>query len=125
MNTKYMNMDNKLKYSFDDEPIDKFCYDLKNKKIELHFSAYYDLADDVYMEKPCVWVLENWEYAKSRVGDELKLYDLNKHIGVFRMILYMGYNDNGELEMLADTLDGRYITFFFKDPQLKILSEPV
>ena len=36
-------MEKKLEYSFDDEPVSKFCYDLGGKKIELHFKGYYDL----------------------------------------------------------------------------------
>lgn len=113
-------MENKLEYSFDDEPVSKFCYDLDNKKIEVHFKGYYDLIKDMYIENPCIWVLENWDYAKSRIGDEQKLYDLNKHIGVFGLILYMKYNDDKELEMLINTVDNRYLTLFFKDPKLNL-----
>jgi len=113
-------MEKKLGYSFDDEPVSKFCYDLDNKKIEVHFKGYYDLISDVYVEKPCTWVLENWEYAKSRIGDELKLYDLDKHIAIFRLILYMKYNANKELEMLINTVDNKYITLLFKDPELSL-----
>lgn len=74
----------------------------------------------MYIDAPCTWVLENWEYAKSTVGDEKKRYDLNKHIGIFSLILYMKYNDDSELEMLVNTVDNRCITLFFKDPRLKL-----
>jgi hypothetical protein len=113
-------MENKLEYSFDDEPISMFCYDLDNKKIEVHFKGYYDLIKDVYIEAPCIWVLENWEYAKSRIGDEQTLCDLNKQIGIFSLILYMKFNNNKELEMLVNTVDNRYFTLFFKNPQLSL-----
>lgn len=118
-------MEKKLTYSFDDEPVSKFCYDLDNKKIEVHFNGYHDLTRDMYVEKPCIWVLENWEYAKSRPGDEPKLYDLSNHAGIFSMILYMKYNDGKELEMLVNTVDNRYITLFFKDPELSFSDKMV
>lgn len=113
-------MEKKLEYSFDDEPVSRFCYDLDSKKIEVHFKGYYDLIKDMYIEKPCTWIVENWEYARSRLGDELKLYDLSKHIGIFSLLLYMNYNDDKELEILVNTVDNRYITLFFKDPELSL-----
>jgi hypothetical protein len=113
-------MEKKLEYSFDDEPVSKFCYDLDNKRIEVYFKGYYDLNKDIYIEAPCIWILENWEYAKSRIGDEHKLNDLNKNIGVFNLILYMKYNNDKELEMLVNTADNRYLTLFFKDPKLSL-----
>ena len=113
-------MENKLKYSFDDEPISRFCYD--NKRIEIHFKGHYDLIKDVYVEGGCIWTLKDWIYAKSKIGDEQQLHDLNRHIGVFSLILYMKYNDNNELEMLVSTIDRRYVTLFFKDPKLSLES---
>lgn len=113
-------MKKKLEYSFDDEPVSKFYYDLDNPKIEVHFKGYYDLATDAYIDNACVWVLENWQYAKCVVGNEAKLYDLNTKMGIFRLILYMKYNDLEELEMLVETVDNRYLTMFFKDPILSL-----
>lgn|SRR5690554_4959893 len=113
-------MEKKLEYSFDDEPVSKFCYDLDTQKIEVHFRGHYDLIKDTYLDAPCIWVIENWEYAKCTLGDEQERYDLNKHIGVFSLILYMKYNDNKELEMLVNTVDNRYLTLFFKDPKLSL-----
>ena len=113
-------MEKKLEYSFDDEPVSKFCYDLDNNKIEVHFKGYYDLVKDTYTDAPCIWVLENWEHGKIRIGDESKLCDLNKAIGIFSLILYMKYNDKKELEMLVNTVDNRYLTLFLKDPKLSL-----
>lgn len=113
-------MEEKLEYSFDDEPVAKFCYDLSSKQIQIHFKRYYDLVNDKYIETPCIWVLENWEYGKIKLGDEPKLYDISKSIGIFSLILYMKYNDGKELEMLVNTIDNRYITLFFKDPKLSL-----
>tara|TARA_R110002020_G_scaffold466285_2_gene688734 strand:- start:828 stop:1172 length:345 start_codon:yes stop_codon:yes gene_type:complete len=113
-------MERKLEYSFDDEPVSKFCYYLETQKIEVGFKGYYDLIKDKYIDVPCIWVFENWEFAKSSVGDEQKKYDLSKHIGIFSLILYLKYNDDKELEMLVNTVDSRYITLFFKEPQLSL-----
>ena len=113
-------MENNLYYSFDDEPVSKFCYDIDNKRVETYFKGYYDLNKDAYTEMPCIWIIENWKDAKSKLGDEQKLYDLNKHIGVFSLILYLKYNDDNDLEMLVNTLDNRYITLFFKEPTLSL-----
>jgi hypothetical protein len=113
-------MEKKLKYSFDDEPVSRFCYDLDSKRIEIYFKRYYDLIKNMYIEKPCAWVIKNWSDAKSRIGDELKLYDLNKHIGIFSLLLYTKYNNEEELEILINTVDNRYVTMFFKDPELNL-----
>lgn len=114
-------MEMKLKYSFADEPVSKFCYDLSTQKIEVHFNGHYNLINDAYVNAPCIWVVESWQYAKCMLGDEQKRYDLNKHIGVFSLILYMNYNDDAELEMLVNTVDNRYITMFFKEPKLSLI----
>lgn len=50
-------MERKLEYSFDDEPISKFCYDLETQKIRVHFRGYYDLIKDAYIDAPCIWFL--------------------------------------------------------------------
>lgn len=57
-------MERKLEYSFDDEPISKFCYDLETQKIRVHFRGYYDLIKDAYIDAPCIWFLYNWQYVK-------------------------------------------------------------
>lgn len=113
-------MNRELEYTFDDEQVSKFCYDLDTEKVEVYFEGYYDLIKDADVDAPCIWTIEDWEYAKSVLGNEQKRYDMNWHIGIFRLILYMKYNDNQELEMLVETLDNRYVTFFFKDPTLSL-----
>lgn len=115
-------MKSRLEYSFDDEPVSKFCYDISNKRIEVHFTGYYELLkENSFINGSCTFVIENWKEAKSRVGDEERLYELNKHIGVFSMILTMELKDDGLLEMLVSTIDNRYVTFFFKDAQLRLI----
>ncbi|KAB2916134.1 MAG: hypothetical protein F9K23_08470 [Bacteroidetes bacterium] len=116
-------MKKKIGYSFDDERVCKFCYDLDNKKIEVHFGGHYDQVKDEYIDAPCIWIIEDWEYAKCMLGDEQKRHDLNKYISIFSLILYMKYNDNKELEMLVNTVDSKYITLFFKSPKLSLMEK--
>jgi hypothetical protein len=113
-------MEKKLEYSFDDEPVSKFCYELECKKIELNFKGYFDLLEDKYKETPCIWTIENWNEAKCKIGDDAKLYEIEKSIGIFTLILYMKYYEDERLEMLINTLDNRYITLFFKKPNLSL-----
>ncbi len=42
-------------------------------------------------------------------------------MGIISMILYMKYNEKEELEMLIYTVDNRYITLFFVQPQIDLL----
>jgi len=113
----------KLNYSFDDEPIVKFSYDKANKRIEINFDGYYNLDKDKYLEEPCIWIIENWEYAKCRIGDDLEMFDLVEKIGIFSLILYMKYSEDEVLEIIVNTFDNRYLTIFFKKPKfcLKLL----
>ena len=111
--------DDRLKYSFDDKRVSKFsCAD--GKKIELHFEGYYDLIGGVYMDTPCIFVIENWEYAKSMTGDDQRRYDIYKYMEILSLILYMKYNDDNELEMLVKNTNDRYVTLFFKNPKLSL-----
>lgn len=64
------------------------------------------------MEVPCIWTIENWKEAKCKIGDDTKLYDIDKSIGIFSLILFMKYENEG-LEMLINTMDNRYLTIFF------------
>lgn len=114
-----------LEYSFDDEPVSKFNYDLASRKIEAYFNGYFDLQKNEYIDLPCKFIIENWEYARSLVGDEQKQYDIGEQIGFFTLILYMKYNDDNELELLVNTVDNRYLTIHFKSPKLSLTLCPV
>ncbi len=114
-------MEDKFEFSFDDEVADKFCYDIGEKKIEIHFSGYQNLlTGGVFLDSPCIFVIEKWKSAKCRLGDEKKRYDLNDQIGVIDMILYMKKAGN-DLEMLVITLDSRYLTILFSEPVVTLI----
>jgi hypothetical protein len=112
-------MEKKLTFAFDDEPVGKFCYDMNNKKIEIHFTGHYDLQKGSFIEGACTFVIENWKTGKSKLSDDPKLYELNKHFGVFRIILSMQFNGD-QLEILVNTVDDRYVLFFFSEPELTL-----
>lgn len=111
-------MENKLRYSFDDEVASKFCYDMENKKIEVYFTGYSD-EKERFLDKPCIFSISNWTEAKSKIGDEEKLFPLDRNIGIFSMILYVKY-DYDKLEMLVNTIDDKYITLFFTNPKINL-----
>lgn len=108
-------MINKLEYSFDDEPVNKFSYDIQKKRIEVYFSDYFDVLKNEYFEIPCIFIIEDWKEAKSKVWNEEKLYPLNNHIGIFSMILHMEIKE-GNLEMIVNTINDKYISLLFIKP---------
>jgi len=112
-------MANNLEFSFDDEPVRKFFYDIHNKIIQVHFSGYYDLQKNTLIDGPCTFTIANWKEAKCRIGDDDRLHEIDKHMGIFSMILSMRLIGD-QLEILVNTLDNRYLTLFFKDPDLKL-----
>ncbi len=110
-------MENKLEYSFDDEFVSKFCYDIDNKKIEIHFIACYDLQKNERIKKPCSWIIENWSEAQSKIDGGTKFQELDKHIGIFSMILSAELKGDN-LELYVNTIDNRYMTLLFINPYM-------
>ncbi len=112
-------MEDKIEHSFEDQPVSKFCYDIDNKRIEVHYNWYYDLLKSKYIEKSWIYIIENWKEAKSKVVDNERLYPLERHIGIFSMILHMEIK-NRNLEIVVITIDNRYITLIFLEPKLSL-----
>jgi hypothetical protein len=112
-------MERKLEYSFDDEVANKFCYDMDNKKIEIHFGGYYDALSNQYVDKPCIWIIENWIDAKSKLSSEISYSDLEQHLGIVSMVLSAEINKT-TLKLTVNTIDNRYIDLLFDNPQLKL-----
>jgi len=113
-------MNKKLEYSFDDEVVNKFCYYMDKNKIEIHFGGYYDTLSGQYIDKPCVWLIENWTEAKSKLSSENTYTDLEKNLGIISMVLSSEINDT-ILELTVNTTDNRYIDLFFDNPQLNLM----
>ena len=110
-------MDKKLEYSFDDEVANKFCYDMDKNKIEIHFGGYYDALNGQYIDKPCIWIIENWTEAKSKLSSESTYTDLEKNLGIISMVLSLEINDT-IFELTVNTTDNRYIDLLFDNPQI-------
>lgn len=113
-------MENKFGYSFDDEAVSRFFYDMDNKKFEVCFTGLND-EKERFLDKPCIFNISDWSEAKSKVGDEEKLYPLDRNMGVFSMILYIKYEGN-TLELLVNTIDNRYITLFFTNAKIRLIN---
>jgi hypothetical protein len=112
-------MGKKLEYSFDDEVANKFCYDMDKNKIKIHFGGYYDALSSQYIDKPCIWIIENWADAKSKLSSESTYTVLEKHLGIISMVLSSEINDT-TLELTVNTTDNRYIDLLFDNPQLEL-----
>ncbi|MEO6302269.1 MAG: hypothetical protein ABIP51_03745 [Bacteroidia bacterium] len=107
----------KIEYSFADEVASKFCYDMDNKKIEIHFTGYLDLINKKHVENLCVLIIDNWKNAKCKVDGEKKFDKLDKHIGIISMILSLE-KQNDELVLYVNTIDNRYLTLIFIESKL-------
>ncbi len=114
-------MTNQFNYAFDDEVVSKFCYDIdNNKRIDIFFTGYIDLIENQYFsDRPCTFIIEDWQEAKSQIGDDPKRYPLDRHMGIFSLILYMKLQED-KLEMMVNTLDERFITLIFKEPKIRL-----
>lgn len=112
-------MTTKLEYSFDDEYVTKFCFDMENNKIEIHFRAYFDLAKNERIITPTIWIIENWTKAKSKLSSESIYADLENNLGIISMVLSLEINDTC-LELTVNTTDNRYVDLIFDNPQLNL-----
>lgn len=106
-----------MKYTFDDEVISKFCYDIINKKIEIYFEAYYDLNLGESLNQPCILIIENWVNAKSKFVGDAKFHELEKHLGIFSMILSLE-EKNDDLEIIVNTINNTYLELIFIKPHI-------
>jgi len=105
-------MNIKIEISFSDIPVSKFCYDIDGKKIEIYFPGYYDVQSGDYVEQNCCCVISNWKEGKSKVYNDDIFFDLDKHIGIFSLLLHIVHS-NEFLEMIINTIDDRYIVLRF------------
>ncbi len=112
-------MENKLEYSFDDEVVSKFCYDMFEKKIDIYFTGYSDtIKNECFLDKNCVLTIENWSSAKSKIDNPNDIYDykdLDVYIGVFSMILHIE-KQGEDLYLSVNTINDKYISLLFIKP---------
>jgi len=110
-------MNIKIEISFSDIPVSKFCYDIDGKKIEIYFPGYHYVQSGDYIEQNCCCVISNWEDAKSKVYNDDIFFNLDKHVGIFSLILHVEYC-NDILEITVSTIDDRYIVLRFVAPEV-------
>ncbi len=108
-----------LNYSFDDEPVIKFSYDIQNKIIEVYFERCFSMNENKFIESVSILRIQQWESAYSLLPDIEKKYGLDNNMGIFSMIYYMKFSDS-RLEIFVNTIDNRYITFLFDNPKCEI-----
>ena len=105
-------------FNFDDEPIHRFCCDFDKLKIELGFNSYY--KDSIYIEKPCLLIIEKWKSAKSKICTESRFYDFPEKLGIFWMLLYVEQVES-IVKFIVDTIDGRLLDVHIDNPIIKII----
>ena len=110
----------KWDYSFDDESVTKFSYDLVNKRIEIHFIGYFDEIKDKYFDVPCAFIVENWIEAISQIFDYKRSFPLNHNLGIIHSIFYMQFVEE-RFEMFVETLDKRLVLLIFDKPKLSLI----
>ena len=110
-------MNIKIEISFSDVPVSKFCYDIDGKKIEIYFPGYHDVQSGDYVEQNCRFVISNWEDARSKVYNDDIFFNLDKHIGIFSLLLHVVHS-NDILEITVNTVDDRYIVLRFVAPEV-------
>ena len=105
-----INKDGSFEYEFADDIVTKFCYNSSANQIEVQFEGYYE--DEKYIESPCSLIIENWKEAKSKLHGEKRYDFLERHLGIFSMILDVE-NSLEELKLSINTVDDKYIELLF------------
>jgi len=104
--------------SFEDEVANKFCYDIDQKKIDVHFDGYNFKNESI--QESCVLIIESWTTAKAKLNSEKKYIDLENHIGVISMIFDFELAED-KLHLTINTLDNRYLDIYFENPKVKCM----
>ena len=113
-----------IKNAFSDDWVQAFSYQIYNKKIEIYFDRYFDSYEEILKDVTCKFVIWDWHSAYSvpyevEYNDVVK-QDLDKNMGIFFMIMDMELRDDF-FEIIVNTIDGRFVKFFFQNPKLDIV----
>jgi hypothetical protein len=115
-----------LAYSFVDEVASKFCYDLDNKRLEIHFTGCWEIATKHYYEGPCCLLIHQWTDARcqdaSYQGSNVlpRCIPLEAGMGIVSMLLSFQWIGQ-ELELQVSTLDRRYLLLQFSNPSVEVV----
>ena len=112
-----INKDNSFDYEFADEVVTKFSYDSILNQIQVQFEGYYE--NENYVESPCILIIEDWKKAKSKLHGEDSYDSLEKHLGIFSMILSLE-NSLDKLELSINTVDDKYLELLFEQPKVRV-----
>jgi hypothetical protein len=110
-----------LAYSFDDEVASKFCYDIKQKHLEIHFTGCWELATQRYHQGPCSLLIHQWRAAHCQEEAVSKRFiPLEQGMGIVSLLLAVTWVDE-QLELLVNTLDDRYLLLRFNNPVVEVV----
>ena len=112
-----INKDGSFHYEFADEIVTKFCYNSCLNEIAAQFEGYYE--DESYIEQPITLIIKKWKIAKSRLHGEKQYDSLERHLGIFNMILSLE-NCSDKLELSINTINEKYIELLFEQAVVRI-----
>lgn len=112
-------MNSIFNYSFSDEIVIKFCYDLKTKIISISFDSYYDLTKEQSVNGHCIFTIKKWEKALSKLWGNDKFESFEDHFGIITEILVLKF-ENNILEISAINIDNSFVDYKFLNPEIEI-----
>ncbi|MFD1874491.1 hypothetical protein [Hymenobacter bucti] len=114
-------MSQALAYSFDDEVASKFCYDIDQKRLEIHFTGCWDLATQHYHEGPCYLLIHQWRAAHCQEEAVSKRFvRLEQGMGIVSLLLAVTWVEE-QLELVVNTIDNRYFLLRFANPIVEVV----
>jgi hypothetical protein len=110
-----------LAYSFDDEPASKFCYDMNQQRLEIHFTGCWELATSHYHEGPCYLLIHQWRAAHCQEDAvSNRFIPLEQGMGIVSLLLAVTWVDE-QLELYVNTIDNRYLMLRFVHPIVEVV----
>lgn len=114
-------MKNQIKFSFDDEPVIAFFYEIGNRKMVCYFSGCWDVATRLRISKQCYFSIEDWSRIHCLIGPESERKDFEQSMGIVRLFLLVKYDEiNDILETSVLTVDGRFIELKIHNPKFEM-----
>lgn len=110
-----------LAYSFDDEVAPKFCYDMDQQRLEIHFTGCWELATSQYHEGPCCLLIHQWRTAHCQEEAVSKRFiPLEQGMGIVSLLLAVTWVDE-QVELYVHTIDNRYLLLRFDQPVMEVI----
>jgi hypothetical protein len=110
-----------LAYSFDDEVASKFCYDMDQQRLEIHFTGCWELATQHYHEGPCYLLIHQWRAAHCQEDAvSNRFLPLEQRMGIVSLLLAVTWVGE-QLELYVNTIDNRYLLLRFDHPVMEVV----